>query len=528
MKFFDIPKQPLLGLRNLLNELFPPTIAQLERLANAKERTLSALKRRVSRYPQVAAGPKTSAVYDRLRNHFRERRIPFFTGQIEDRWSYSVNFRESDKNAILRGIAILFQNEGGIVFESSSGEILTADRLTGASTVRVNSLAILCSEQATASPHPGLFPSGRILLNFWYELKNYSEEKIYETEVLNPYVRRIRERTLQRFMDSEIDVTEPAGQLSTEVVFPIDVVYTWVNDRDEAWQAQRAEYSGVATLTDRANHDERFRDRDELRYSMRSIDMFAPFVRNVYLVTNGQRPDWLNLDNTRLKLISHSEIYKNRSELPTFNSSSIETQLHHIEGLSEHFLYFNDDVFLGDYCTAEDFFLPNGLMKFFPSPQRAYEPDIDETREGYLVADGKAIALMKKARGRHSRYIMEHTPLPALKSLLADLESEFEDHWDACSRNRFRGNTDLRPIAFMQYQFAYLQKLAVPSSITNRYLALWKPTIAEQFKNVLFTRAFKTFCINDVGVEPQNVDATDRLVQEFLSAYFPFKSSFEV
>lgn len=527
MKPIDLAKQPFLGLRSLLNRHFPPTVAQLERLANAQGRSLTTDKCRGSRYPQVAAGPKTVAAYERLKGRFRELRVPFFPGQIEDQWSYSINLKDSDKGLVLREIVSLFGGEGGIVFELASGKILKAAALLSPSTSKITSLAILCAEQATLSPRPGLFPSGRILLNFWFEVRNYSQETIYETDVLNPYVRRIRERTLQKLMDAEISVTEPAGQISTEASFPIDVVYTWVNDKDEEWQAQRAKYSGAATLTDRADHDERFRNRNELRYSLRSIEMFAPFVRNVYLVTNGQKPDWLNLDNPRVKLVSHSEIYKNKSDLPTFNSSSIETQLHHIDGLAEHFIYFNDDVFLGDYCTADDFFFSNGIMKFFPSAQRAYEPDIDDTREGYLVADGNVIALMKQSRGRYSRFIMEHTPLPALRSLLTNLETEFQAAWDACSRNRFRGDTDLRPIAFMQYQFAYLQKLAVPSSISNCYLALWKPTIAAQLNNVASNRNFKTFCINDVGVDPDKAEEIDDLVFSFLENYFPFKSSFE-
>nr|CAD7429544.1 unnamed protein product [Timema monikensis] len=66
----------------------------------------------------------------------------------------------------------------------------------------------------------------------------------------------------------------------------------------------------------------------ELRYSLRSLEKFAPWIRHVFLVTNGQIPYWLNLDNPRLTLVTHEEIFVNLSHLPTFSSPAIETHIH--------------------------------------------------------------------------------------------------------------------------------------------------------------------------------------------------------
>lgn len=531
---------PGIRLRNYLNERYLPPMASIQEMAKKrggipKDVTVThqpyVLKTKIGRtyYPRVALEQKGHLVVQRLSTILDQMAIPFFVAEFTDGWSKTFNIKAADKPMVISILVNWFGNDRDIAFSINDGRVITTETMARSRPSTLgNYFTMLCVEGRAAEGEEHVVAKASwISFNFWRTLDNYSNEAIYETSVENPYVNRIRAHMFDELADGRTRLTDHRGQFSTEHSFPIDVVYTWVNDRDEEWANERAAYSGNAALTNRANHDERFKNRDELRYSMRSLEMFAPFVRNVYLVTNGQVPEWLDRDNPRVKVVPHAEIYRNKSDLPTFNSSSIETQLHHIDGLSEHFIYFNDDVFLGNFCTPDDFFLPNGIMKFFPSTQRAFEPDIDETREGYLVADGNAIRLMKETCGRSSRFIMEHTPLPALKSVLQSLEERFPDAWAACSRNRFRGLEDLRPIAFMQYQFAFHEGKAVPSSMTNRYLALWKPTIEAQMRGVMRNRHVKTFCINDVGVLPENVEATDNLVHDFLNRYFPFKSSFE-
>ncbi|XP_075228140.1 N-acetylglucosamine-1-phosphate transferase subunits alpha and beta [Lycorma delicatula] len=111
----------------------------------------------------------------------------------------------------------------------------------------------------------------------------------------------------------------------------------------------------------------RFDDKEELRYSLRSLEKFAPWVRKVYLVTNGQIPHWLNLENPRIKIVTHYEIFTNKTHLPTFSSPAIETHLHRIPGLSEKFLYINDDIFLGSEVWPDDFVSPQHGEKVYLS-----------------------------------------------------------------------------------------------------------------------------------------------------------------
>uniref|UniRef100_A0A8D0Q049 N-acetylglucosamine-1-phosphotransferase subunits alpha/beta n=1 Tax=Sus scrofa TaxID=9823 RepID=A0A8D0Q049_PIG len=100
----------------------------------------------------------------------------------------------------------------------------------------------------------------------------------------------------------------------------------------------------------------RFEDNEELRYSLRSIERHAPWVRNIFIVTNGQIPSWLNLDNPRVTIVTHQDVFRNLSHLPTFSSPAIESHIHRIEGLSQKFIYLNDDVMFGKDVWPDDFY----------------------------------------------------------------------------------------------------------------------------------------------------------------------------
>uniref|UniRef100_F6ZDG1 N-acetylglucosamine-1-phosphotransferase subunits alpha/beta n=1 Tax=Ciona intestinalis TaxID=7719 RepID=F6ZDG1_CIOIN len=100
----------------------------------------------------------------------------------------------------------------------------------------------------------------------------------------------------------------------------------------------------------------RFEDNEELRYSLRSVEKYAPWVRHIYIVTNGQIPYWLNMDAPRVTLVTHEEIFVNKSHLPTFSSPAIEAHIHRIPGLADKFIYLNDDVMFGKEVWPDDFY----------------------------------------------------------------------------------------------------------------------------------------------------------------------------
>ena len=113
----------------------------------------------------------------------------------------------------------------------------------------------------------------------------------------------------------------------------------------------------------------RFADNEELKYSLRSVEKHAPWVRNIFIVTNGQIPSWLNMDNPRLKIVTHEELFLNKSHLPTFSSPAIESHIHRIPGLSQKFIYLNDDVMFADDVWPDDFYThANGLKLYLTWP----------------------------------------------------------------------------------------------------------------------------------------------------------------
>lgn len=136
----------------------------------------------------------------------------------------------------------------------------------------------------------------------------------------------------------------------------IDFVLIWVDGNDPEWKREYAKYAPAAHGDKR---EIRFRDWDNLRYWFRGVEKFVPWVNKVHFVTCGHVPEWLNLNAPKLHFVKHAD-YIPTEYLPTFNSHTIELNLHRIKGLSEQFVYFNDDFFLIDNI-AEDYYFRGGL-----------------------------------------------------------------------------------------------------------------------------------------------------------------------
>ena len=123
------------------------------------------------------------------------------------------------------------------------------------------------------------------------------------------------------------------------VAFPIDAVFTWVDGADPLWRQRKDSALGrdaALPIHDAAANGSRYANRDELRYSLRSVAYFAPWIGHIYLVTDDQIPSWLDHTHPDLTVVPHREIFGTTGVLPTFNSHAIEAMLHRIPGLSEH------------------------------------------------------------------------------------------------------------------------------------------------------------------------------------------------
>lgn len=329
---------------------------------------------------------------------------------------------------------------------------------------------------------------------------------------------------------TEARLAAAAAQDPALVDFPIDVVYMWVDGEDPRWQARFDRARGVVREDVPAPDGEatapwRFRDRDELLYSMRSLEMYAPWIRNVYLVTDDQAPVWLDLDHPHLHVVSHRGIFRDTSALPVFNSHAIGSQLHHVEGLSEHFLVLNDDVMFGAPTPPEHFFTGSGIVRFRPSRTRsplAAREHLSEIENARL----NAADLLEADFGRRCSALFTHMPLPQVVSVAHELEQRYPDAYDRTMRSRFRNRSDVETNAWLQLNYLLLTGRAVESRVRYDYFNVGEPAARERLASSLAREHAQVLCIND-GPSEDGVDYDEWLVTT-LATYFPRPSSFEL
>ena len=136
---------------------------------------------------------------------------------------------------------------------------------------------------------------------------------------------------------------------------PIDFVIIWVDGNDPKWRAVKNQYDPNPEAGE-DDQEVRYRDWDNLQYWFRAVEKYTPWVRKIHFVTWGHLPSWLNVNHPKLHIVNHKD-YIPEEYLPTFNSHTIEMNLHRIKGLSEQFVYFNDDMFINKPMKPRDFFV---------------------------------------------------------------------------------------------------------------------------------------------------------------------------
>lgn len=320
---------------------------------------------------------------------------------------------------------------------------------------------------------------------------------------------------------------ETGLKLIDEVVNPIDVVYTWVDGDDPAWQRRRAAHSTTPVHTESAS-SARFLSRDELRYSLRSLYAYTPWVRNVFIVTDDQVPPWLNENHPGITLVSHRDIFGDATALPVFNSHAIESALHHIPGLSEHFLYFNDDMFIGNPLTPEAFFTPGGIMKIFPSQSRVQFGPHSPTDTPVDSATKNVRSEIFKEFGLTITQVMEHAPYSARRSILEEMEGLFSEAFQRTRVSKFRAPTDVNILSNFIQHYALASGRAVPSSLSFAYIGLAVPDLQARLARLLKERNRSAFCLNDTFSSPEELDSQREIVGDFLTEYFPVPGPWEL
>ncbi|MFJ1878414.1 stealth family protein [Streptomyces chartreusis] len=313
-----------------------------------------------------------------------------------------------------------------------------------------------------------------------------------------------------------------------EVRFPVDAVYTWVDGDDPAMAAKRRAHQALSdnVIAPRETGASRYTDHDELKYALRSLEMYAGFVRHVYLVTDSQLPAWLDPDAEGLTVVDHREILP-ADALPVFNSHAIESRLHHIRGLSDHYLYFNDDVFINRPVRAEHFFHGNGIARIPLSPLKLGVGAPHPLEPAPNSAGKNAREVIRRFHGTNITHKSLHTPHPQLLSVMREMESLGIEELERTAYSRFRSTSDVAPASTLHHHWAIMSGRAVPADYRFRYVQLGTPDMRRRLARLAAGEDIDFFCLNDVDTDPAARPAAQAVIHDFLERKYPFPSRFE-
>ena len=318
------------------------------------------------------------------------------------------------------------------------------------------------------------------------------------------------------------------------ISFPIDVVYTWVDGSDPSWLESKNKYSGeLKNINAAAVSNSRFESRDELKYSLRSISSYMPWVNKIYIVTAGQKPDWLNLMHEKIIVVDHKEIIDEHF-LPTFNSHVIEANLHKIPELSENYIYLNDDVMFTRPVKPSDFFSSNGSAYKFPTKTTIPLGPVSIYDTPTFCAAKNVRKLIENKFDKTISRMFAHTFHTQNKSVAEKVESLFYEEYKMFQSNKFRGETDLAVATVLHHNMSFLLGSGVLSKTSCFYFNI-NSASAKQYYSALLSRkgtnnAPYSMCLNEVeseGLSEEDKRKFDSDFSQFLESYFPNSSDME-
>ncbi|MBA3816497.1 MAG: stealth family protein [Parachlamydiaceae bacterium] len=323
-----------------------------------------------------------------------------------------------------------------------------------------------------------------------------------------------------------------AGQIAVNAFDnPIDVVYLWVDGNDTEWQKIKNEcevtYQELGKRPD-ANASNRYSDHDELKYSLRSVLKYAPFVNHIYIVTMNQKPKWL-LEHPKITIIDHKDIFLNQEHLPTFNSMAIESNLHRIPNLSEHFIYFNDDMFFGNLVTPSDFFTETGKIKvLFEKDEWLPEGPPHEKDITYWAACKNTNNLLNQCFNYEKRRLICHAPYALIKSYMKKTAQYFSEAFTLTSSHKFRCFQDYAITnGLLQCHWEHDGKVK-KGKLTNMMLHFYADDkIQNTLKHLKRIESSQphTFCLQDKMFG--NGEKTMKILHNFFENWYPEPAPWE-
>ena len=298
----------------------------------------------------------------------------------------------------------------------------------------------------------------------------------------------------------------------------MDIVYTWVNGNDPTWQRKKA--AAQKSLSSDTDFHEalepyalvagRYRDNQELRYSLRSLETHFPDHGRIFLVTDGQCPDWI--DTHQIVLVDHREIMSD--PLPTFSSKRIESNLFKISGLGAQWLYFNDDVFLANRFDPTCYFRGEQVGVFF----------LEEERTGDFGEVVAATNAQKHLRGPWARRQMAHAPRAVFTPSYGRFMEEFADLHRKCQVEVFRNRQHPSLLSDLYGKWALQCGDGFVSESKIGYLETHQ--MAPGFDLADWSYEMSAFCVNDT-CDDNDQDMALFELRASLERLYPTPSKFE-
>lgn len=329
----------------------------------------------------------------------------------------------------------------------------------------------------------------------------------------------------------------------------IDLVYLWLDGNDKKWRREKQKWlaieSGNAIPSNAGTDEARWRENDELRYSLRSAEKFAPWINHIYIVTGfGHVPKWLNTKHPKITIVDHSEIMP-ADCLPTFNSGAIEACVTNIPGLSDFFLLANDDMFFGRDVDPSYFFTEKGhpIIWYGKFPvHKNFVKSVKRARTEYRKKLLYNARVIETVFGRKFYNIRPSHNIDAYrKSRIQELlkNPTIEMYNENVKRQRFRNVFTLQRWTYSLYDIAMgraVTKRMRSHPGTDKKLMYKIKTmlfgdlsdspryIEDAMNSKLLKIRPALFCINDTEKTSDEILANNK---KFLDIYFPAKSIFE-
>ena len=323
--------------------------------------------------------------------------------------------------------------------------------------------------------------------------------------------------------------------------FPIDAVYLWVDGADPEWQKRDLQAikawstNNPSTISDESISTARYRDNGELRYSLRSLELYAPWINKVHIVVDKQKPTWL--DCSKVNLVDQRDILPSGVACPVFNSNLIELCMHRIPGLSNHFLSFNDDFMLGAPTCPSDFFCSNGKPKIWLAPKINKSSPLVQKNSTRKIAENLTRKIILEKFGIYYPHKIKHYPRSYVCSAMQEMWSFFPAEVNRSLQARFRNEDNIITYLFYPY-FLLASEKGISRKVSGlpQVLDFFRGRICHvgaslgdknyktKMRRIKFLKPL-TFCIND----SENATEADIIyLQNFLNTLFPKKSKFEL